>query len=65
MDIQHPVVTKLRKEGLPDAEAVAVDYFGTEVFQGEYYFRFEGEIVHEDDLEEFLYEVLGIQRKQA
>lgn len=63
--MEHPVVRWLRKEGLPDAEVVAVDYFGTEIFEGEYYFEFEGEIVHEDDLERFLYEVLGVQRKQA
>lgn len=63
--MEHPVVRWLRKEGLPDAEVVAVDYFETEIFEGEYYFDFEDEIVHEDDLERFLYEVLGAQRKQA
>ncbi len=65
MDLEHPMVTHLRKHGLPDAEPIEIDYFGTEIHAGEYYFDFEDAIVHEDDLERYLYEVLAVRRKQA
>lgn len=63
--IEHPVVTKLRKDGLPDAEPFAIDYYGTEIMYGEHYFRFEDIYVHEDNLEEFLYDYFGMEVKLA
>lgn len=65
MDIEHPAVTHVRIHGLPDAEPLMTDYFGTEIYADEYYFDFEDDIVHEDDLERYLYEVMGARRKQA
>lgn len=65
--IEHPEITKTNKLGYPDPEKIyGVDLNGNEVFEGDsIVFLPNGEFILEDDLEDYLIEMMGFEFKTA
>ncbi|MGE7121832.1 YqaI family protein [Peribacillus sp. NPDC046944] len=69
--MDHPLVTQIERTGYPYAvgseEAIGVDYFGNEVWPGDDYFEDpqNGEIVMQENLQDYMSEVYGFEFKTA
>lgn len=66
MDLQHPVITRMERTGFPNmiaqSEHAGIDYYGTEILVGDNIINLpNGEMIHEDNLEDYLIEVLGFE----
>ena len=51
-DVENPM-TSINHPFFEDAEIVAYDVFGQEIYVGDKYYDFAGDLVHEDNLEEY------------
>ncbi|WP_141432445.1 YqaI family protein [Bacillus sp. 03113] len=68
--MDHPIVVEIEKTGYPKSEQPKIwgfDYFGDEIFEGDSVIKdpSNGEIVLEENLEDYLIEVLGFEFKTA
>lgn len=66
MDLQHPIIAQIEKNGFPNMVAQpehnGIDYYGTEILTGDTIINLpDGEMLHEDNLEDYLIEVLGFE----
>ncbi|WP_374717917.1 hypothetical protein [Neobacillus sp.] len=66
-DVEHPVITKINRTGYinmtQQPEHIGIDYFGNEILAGDSIVidHRNGEIILEDNLEDYLIEVLDLQ----
>ena len=70
MDIQHPMITQIEKNGYPNMvdqeEHFGIDIMGDEVLVGDDYIEFpDGEILLESNIDDYLIEMLGCEFKTA
>ncbi|NMH72813.1 hypothetical protein HF078_07000 [Bacillus sp. RO2] len=63
--MEHPTVTKLEKEGLPEGKIFRTDACGDEVFEGDYILEHDGEVILECNAMNYLVDILGAERKTA
>ena len=66
----HPVVEQMNRFGYPkevfeQPEHCGLDYFGEEILTGDKVYEFDGEMVLEENLEQYLVEVLGFEIREA
>lgn len=62
----HPIINEMEQKGLVNAlnqpECQGLDYFGNEILVGDDVVEYDGEVVHRDNLYDFL-EALGFTFK--
>lgn len=68
--LEHPAITRTLQTGYPEpieqAEHIgSVDYFGSEIIEGDSVIEDDGEIILEENLQRYLKEVLGFEFKIA
>ncbi|MGD6872986.1 YqaI family protein [Sutcliffiella horikoshii] len=63
--MEHPLVTKMGKNGLPEGKIYGTDVCGDEVFEGDYILEHDGEIILESNVMDYLVDILGAERKMA
>lgn len=64
VNLEHPVITKIRRYGYPEPEKVSNssrDYFGDEILPGDAVVKFDDEIILEENLRRYLTEVWGAE----
>lgn len=70
IDIEHPSITRANKTGYPNKEG-QVEHFGTDIFDHEiltgdtYLLLPNGELLHENNIEDYLNEIIGCIYKKA
>ncbi len=67
--LEHPSITQVNRTGYPEnlreqPEHAGIDYFGTEILEGDQIVEFDGEVVLKENLEQYL-AVLGFTFKIA
>ena len=64
----HPVIERIEKTGYPNMieqpEHAGIDYYGTEIIEGDDIVEYDGEVVLKENLEKFLAE-MGFEFKTA
>ena len=63
--MEHPVITKLEKEGPSEAKVFGIDACGSEVFEGEDILVIDGEFILEENALRYLIEQLGAKKEIA
>ena len=63
--MEHPMITKLEKEGLSEAKVFGIDACGSEVFEGDEILIMDGEFVLLENALQYLKENLGAVQETA
>lgn len=68
--MEHPMITQIMRTGYPknmmeQPEHCGVDFFGTEILEGDDIVEHNGEIILQSNLEKYLEEELGFTFKSA
>lgn len=64
--LEHPVVTKLNSTGEVTAETLCgIDAMGDDIVAGDYIIEFDGEIILESNIIDYLVDILGAKKKVA
>lgn len=66
--LEHPMVSRINRTGYPEnvikqPECAGIDYFGSEVLEGDEIVEYDGELILKENLERFLTEVLDFTFK--
>lgn len=63
--MEHPMITKLEKEGLSEVKVFGIDACGSEVFEGDEILIIDGEFVLLENALQYLKENLGAVQETA
>lgn len=67
-DLEHPDITRTLRTGYPEPEKSShwgIDYFGDEILFGDDIVEIDGEVVLEENLEDYLIEVIQARFRKA